>query len=662
MSMPPAADAILERLNPEQRAAAEQVRGPVQILAGAGTGKTTTVTHRIAWQVESGAWQPRDILAVTFTRKAASELVTRLAALGVRGVEARTFHSAALWMLRFLWPQYTGTPLPELVQSKTRLLNPIVQALPAPYCFRARRDVATDIEWAKSQRIAAGEYGAAAERAGRSGALPPDLGQRVFFAYERECERLGQWDFDDVLLRLLELFDRNPEAVERIQRRFRAFTVDEYQDVSPLQQALLDYWLGERDDVCVVGDDLQTVFSFTGATPAYLVEFPRRFPQARIAVLETNYRSTPQILDVANRLAAHFGDRARALRPVSDRTANSQAAPELLECASDVDEAIRVASRARELHEQHDVPWSEIAVLYRINALSEPFEEAFSTAGIPYRVVGGTFLERAAARQLLPALRARRAHPSAAEDVVAAVRTACERLGMNAEDSADDEELTRRSDLRRFVGLAERYVSAEQSPGLRGFLDDLDVRFRDDVQDANGVQLLTLHRSKGLEFDAVFLVRSARKLIPYQRKGAAGDESEERRLFYVGLTRARRYLSASWDAGAGPSPFVEDAFDYRQPRRAGRAAGPRTGGSSRGAAAASLEGDALERFERLRAWRAGEAKRRGKPAYIVFGDKVLAAIAESGPSSEQDLLAISGVGPAKLAEYGADVLDVLSGS
>jgi DNA helicase II / ATP-dependent DNA helicase PcrA len=351
--------AILEALNDQQRQAAEQVTGPVQILAGAGTGKTTTVTHRIAWQVASSAWQARDLLAVTFTRKAAGELVERLGRLGVEGVEARTFHGASFWMLRFLWPHYTGQALPELVQSKARILNGIVQGLPAPYCFRARRDVATDIEWAKGQRVAAAGYAAAVERSGRTPSLPPDLGQRVFLAYEQECRRLGQWDFDDLLVRLLGLFEEHPEAAERIRARFGSITVDEYQDVSPLQQALLDQWVGDRDDLCVVGDDLQTVYSFTGASPSYLVDFPSRYPAAKVAVLETNYRSTPEVLEVANRLATRFGARARTLRSavVDGDGAVPGPTPVVQAHAGDAAEAAWVAEEAERLHRELGLPW-----------------------------------------------------------------------------------------------------------------------------------------------------------------------------------------------------------------------------------------------------------------------------------------------------------------
>ena len=296
----------LDGLNPEQRRAAEAVRGPVCILAGAGSGKTTTITRRIAQQVAVGAFAPNRIMAVTFTDKAAGELKQRLAELGVSGVRASTFHSAALRQLRHFAPDAVGRILP----SKVLALRQIANSLPAPYKFRPAGDLATEIEWAKNRRIAPDRYD------GREPPIPIDLMQRVYREYEKRKSDEGLVDFEDLLELTVRLFEENAEARETFRAQYRAFTVDEVQDVNLLQQQLLDLWLGERDDLCVVGDDYQSIYGFTGASPDYLLAMPQRFPNALVARLEENYRSTPQVLALANRLVPNLGGAEKTLRSV----------------------------------------------------------------------------------------------------------------------------------------------------------------------------------------------------------------------------------------------------------------------------------------------------------------------------------------------------------
>src|SRR5205085_2474657 len=298
----------LEGLNPEQRRAAEAVRGPVCILAGAGTGKTTTITRRIAQQVASGAFAPAQIMAVTFTDKAAGELKERLAALGAAGVRASTFHSAALRQLRHFAPQSVGKILP----SKALALRQIANSLPAPYKFRPAGDLATEIEWAKNRRITVDRY--IRECAGREPPIPADLMLSWFREYERRKADGGLIDFEDLLELAVQLFEQDGDASETFRAQYRAFTVDEYQDVNLLQQRLLDLWLGDRDDLCVVGDDYQSIYSFTGAGPEHLLGVPQRFPAALVVRLEENYRSTPQVLGLANRLVPKLGGAEKTLR------------------------------------------------------------------------------------------------------------------------------------------------------------------------------------------------------------------------------------------------------------------------------------------------------------------------------------------------------------
>ena len=307
----------LDGLNPEQRRAAEAVRGPVCILAGAGSGKTRTITRRIAQQVVTGAFAPTQIMAVTFTDKAAGELKQRLAELGVSGVRASTFHSAALRQLRHFAPDAVGRILP----SKALALRQIANSLPAPYKFRPAGDLATEIEWAKNRRIPPERYD------GRDPPIPLDLMQRVYREYERRKTAEGLIDFEDLLELTVRLFEEDAEVRETFRAQYRSFTVDEVQDVNLLQQQLLDLWLGDRDDLCIVGDDYQAIYGFTGASPDYLLAMPERFPNAVVARLEENYRSTPQVLALANRLVPNLGGAEKTLRSVAAGRRRARPAP-----------------------------------------------------------------------------------------------------------------------------------------------------------------------------------------------------------------------------------------------------------------------------------------------------------------------------------------------
>src|SRR6478752_4383000 len=300
---------VLDGLNRDQRLAAEAVRGAVCILAGAGSGKTTTITRRIAWQVVSGAFRPDEILAVTFTDKAAGVMKARLAALGAGAVEARTFHSAALAQLYRHAPESVGRILP----TKALLLRQIANALPPPYKFRPAGDLATEVERAKARRVRPDAYLRSLD--GHEPPIPANLMSTVYREYERRKARRGEIDFEDVLELAIRLFETDDRARADFHDRYRAFTVDEYQDVNLLQQTLLDLWLGGRDDLCVVGDDYQSIYGFTGATPEWLLGVSGRFPETAVVRLEENYRSSPQVLELANRLAPMLGGAEKVLRP-----------------------------------------------------------------------------------------------------------------------------------------------------------------------------------------------------------------------------------------------------------------------------------------------------------------------------------------------------------
>ncbi len=618
-------DAIFDGLNAEQRRAVETVRGPVCILAGAGSGKTTTVTRRIANQVASGAFRASEILAVTFTDKAAGEMRSRLSALGVRGVAARTFHSAALAQLSYFRPGER-----KILPSKVLLLRELANGLPGAYRFRPAADLATEIEWARNRRLTAATYRAAL--AGRRPPLPPDLMERVFRRYEERKATLGLVDFEDLLEGAIRLFAEDETAAVEFRDRYRAFTVDEYQDVNLLQQTLLELWLGDREELCVVGDDHQAIYAFTGATPRYLLDLPAQLPSTAVFRLEENYRSSPEILALANRLAPRLGGSDTVLSP----TRPAGTAPSLHAFGSREEEVGFVVERTRALIAE-GVPPAEIAVLYRTNARSEDFEEALSDAGIPYQVRGGSFLERQGPRRLAAELAG-----SESVTVTVDVRRAAERLGWLEQppDGLGDAEQTRQDDLARFVRLATE--ADDGSTSMTGFLSGLRERFGAGRED-RGVHLLTYHRAKGLEFEVVFLPFLEERELPGRQ--ATEDEAlaEERRLLYVGITRAKRQLVLSRSRSGKPSRFLAE-LDLRSPRVENLAD----------------EGRDDPAFALLRTWRLERARTDGVPPYVVFHDRTLAEIARRRPESPAELASVSGVGPAKLERYADDVLATLA--
>jgi DNA helicase-2/ATP-dependent DNA helicase PcrA len=603
----------LDGLNPEQRRAAEAVRGPVCILAGAGSGKTTTITRRIAQQVATGAFAPQQIMAVTFTEKAAGELKERLAALGVRGVRASTFHAAALRHVRHFAPDAVGRILP----TKALMLRQIANTLPAPFKFRPAGDLATEIEWAKNRRISPERYD------DREPPIPLDLMQRVYREYERRkaAERLT--DFEDLLELAVRLFEESADARERFRAQYLAFTVDEYQDVNLLQRSLLDLWLGDGDDLCVVGDDYQSIYAFTGAGPEHLLGMPARFPHALSVRLEENYRSTPQVLALANRLVPHLGGAEKTLRAVHADGPEPIVRP----FASPEDEGRAIVDEIRRL----DVPLEDVAILARTNARLADFEELLHDAGIPFQ--GASLLEREAARRILRRLE--RSDAAAADAVRAAALDAgwLERLP----DKLGERELTRQTDLARLVQLASVFDG-----DAAAFVASLRERFSPGGDGAHGVNLLTLHRAKGLEFEAVFVPRLQEKELPSKQARTDAELAEERRLLYVGVTRAKRVLWLTWSGKR--SRFLQELGVTPE-------AGSRSEPGPR-----AWTPDA----QRLREWRLERARADGIPPYVVFHDSVLHQIAAERPASLGELAQISGVGPAKLERYGEDVLAALA--
>jgi len=623
---------ILEGLNAQQRAAATAVRGPVCIVAGAGTGKTTTITRRIAYQIATDAFPADRLLAVTFTDRAANELRERLSGLGVPAVRARTFHAEALAQVAHF------TEAPKLLPSKARLVGPLVRKLPGQYRFRATKDIAGEIEWAKNRRLSPQRY--LTGLGGHEPPIPRDLMHRVYVNYEAAKRRAGMIDFEDLLEMAIALFDERPDAAERIRDRYRAITVDEFQDVNLLQATLLDAWLGGRDEVCVVGDDHQSIYGFTGASPERLIGFKERYPHATVVALTTNYRSTPQVLELANRLVPRMGGIRKELRSQAD----DGPVAVIGEHPDERAEAWAIVSDVRRLHAE-GVPLEQMAVLYRINARSEEYEEAFAKARIAFQVRDGSFLERPGPRTVLTRLgRLDPATPAAA-----AVREAVTAVGWEPDTEPEGaEEIARQADLTRLVHLSDE---APDRP-VAEFVRDVRARFASD-RGARGVTLSTYHRAKGLEWEAVFLPRLEEREMPFALAKADADVDEERRLLYVGITRARRHLRLSWCATregkrARRSRFIEELMPdlprgaQVKPRLDSHVSDP-------------------DLFSRLRAWRKEVAEQEGVPAYVIFHDATLRAICDVQPGTLGELGRISGIGPTKLSRWGSQVLEVVGG-
>jgi DNA helicase-2/ATP-dependent DNA helicase PcrA len=672
-------------LDPEQRAAVLAPRGPVCVLAGAGTGKTRTITRRIAHLVRAGHASAGQVLAVTFTARAAGEMRTRLRALGVTGVQARTFHAAALRQLRYFWPQVVGDEPWPLLERKLRLVGQAAQRAGAPTTADTLRDLAGEIEWAKGSLVTPEDYAGAATR--RDIPLPAAQVGQVYLAYEQLKNQARVLDFDDLLLHTAAALEEHGSVAEEFRNRYRCFVVDEYQDVTPLQQRVLDAWLGDRDDLTVVGDANQTIYSFAGAAPRFLLGFTRRFPDAVTVRLQRDYRSTPQVVALANRVIAAARERPAGSRLELVGQQPPGPEPEFAEHDDEPAEAAAVVKRIAALISE-GVPAGEIAVLYRVNAQSEVYEQALDARGIPFQVRGGErFFQRAEVRAALRAFRAAASGPGAG--LVADVHTVLGPQGLSAEPPSGSAARARWESLRALVELAEDLVATVPGADLPRFLTELETRAEAAHPPAvQGVTLASLHAAKGLEWDAVFVVGLVDGTVPIQHALSSGTEThaveEERRLLYVGVTRARRWLSLSWalsrSAGGRRSRrrsrflhgLVPDRPAHRRPEVRTK---PKEVGHCRVCGAtvtgtlavklsrcASCPSDAdPELLEQLRDWRTGRAKDQKVPAYVVFTDATLTAIAEQRPSDTAGLVAIPGIGAAKLDRYGADVLALVRG-
>nr|WP_249416529.1 ATP-dependent DNA helicase UvrD2 [Streptomyces sp. TS71-3] len=697
---------MLEGLDPEQREVATALHGPVCVLAGAGTGKTRAITHRIAYGVHAGILQPQTVLAVTFTNRAAGEMRGRLRQLGVPGVQARTFHSAALRQLQYFWPKAVGGEMPRIVERKSKLVGEAAAACRIRLDRTELRDVTGEIEWSKVTQTAPADYPSAATAARRL--LPrsaPEIAQ-LYAAYEDVKRERSLIDFEDVLLLTVGILQDRDDIAHLVRDQYQHFVVDEYQDVSPLQQRLLDLWLGDRESLCVVGDASQTIYSFTGATPDHLLDFRARHPGATIIKLVRDYRSTPQVVHLANGLLSQARGRAadHRLALVSQREPGPE--PGYTEYPDEPAEAEGTARRIRDLISS-GVPASQIAVLFRTNSQSESYEQALADAGVPYQLRGAErFFDRPEVREAGAALRAAARFGrndsvlSAAETLPEQVRAVFRTKGWTPQPPAGSGAVREKwESLAALARLADDFARARPGATLADLMTELDERAG--VQHAptvEGVTLASLHAAKGLEWDAVFVVGVFDGMMPISYARTEAQIEEERRLLYVGVTRARERLTVSWSLSRAPggrpsripSPFLDGLRTRSRStasaapgglggveRGSGNTPGPRkrTPARCRVCGRTLTDAGALKLmrcedcpsdmdealYERLHAWRAGQADRMGQPAYCVFTDKTLVAIAETVPEQESELARIPGVGIRKTRRFGAQVLAICAG-
>jgi DNA helicase-2/ATP-dependent DNA helicase PcrA len=594
------------------------------------------------------------LLAVTFTARAAGELRSRLRGLGAAGVQAQTFHAAALRQLRYFAPRILGGGLPEVVDNPLRLVGNAAARIRLRVDRAELRDLAAEIDWAKSVLATPESYPQRAAAAGREVPMSADTVAQLYAEYEQTKRRSAQLDFADLLLIMAGALEELPDVAEEVRSRYRHFVVDEYQDVSPLQQRLLDAWLGARDDLCVVGDPNQTIYSFAGATPEHLLNFRRRFPAAVVVRLHRDYRSTPQIVGLANSLVRNEG-----VTLTGQRAAGPE--PTFTEHDDEPAEAADVAAQCRYLIEA-GTPAAEIAVLFRVNAQSEVYEQALAEAGVPYVLRGGErFFDRAEIREARLLLRgAARSAEDADQPLPDAVRGVLSALSWYPDNAPPGGAARERwESLAALVTLADDLLAVQPQAHLAELVAELDQRANaQHAPTVQGVTLASLHSAKGLEWDAVFLVGLTDSTLPIQHATTPAQLAEERRLLYVGITRARERLALSWALarspgqrrGRRPSRFLDGLRPAGEPRPKPKVKRPKAAAED------------AELFGRLRVWRKAQAEAQSVPPYVVFSDATLVAIADSRPTSRAELARISGVGPTKLERYAEPVLEVLGGA
>jgi DNA helicase II / ATP-dependent DNA helicase PcrA len=547
------AEEILEALDNEQRAVALATRGPVCVIAGAGTGKTRAITHRIAYAAAIGTMDPHKVLALTFTARAAGEMRTRLRSLGVPSVAARTIHAAALKQLTFFWPQVFGGRTPDLLTTKSGFLTEAIKraALQGELSITSRdllRDIATEIEWAKVSQVAPSDYLSESQKRTVKPRINPEQLAKVYTAYESVKHQERAIDFEDVLLLTTAMIEEEREVRERVQDQYRFFTVDEYQDISPLQQRLINAWLGSREELCVVGDPAQTIYSFAGATPVFLNSFTQRFPEAEVVRLTTGYRSTPEIIFTANSILRK-GAMGNELVAINDHGSKPT-------ITAYNDESSEIAGIVRDITKliSEGTPAQEIAVLARTNNQLNGLEKAMNSAGLPYQVRNTErFFDRKEVRDFLKQVRTASVIPTEGVVWLDELRTLAQPFLTGGAIDGIAALLHLARELDTDSGFTPK--------NLRAYLREVEDRVQQNNPPTMPVTTLaTLHAAKGLEWERVFLMGVSDGILPLENNSTTGDQAsidEERRLFYVGITRAKSDLRLSYRGKA--SRFLAEA-------------------------------------------------------------------------------------------------------
>lgn len=680
-------DALLDGLNSAQRAAVASTRSPLCILAGAGSGKTRVLTRRIAYRAATGDLDPRHVLALTFTRKAAGELTARLRALGLREqVAAGTFHSVAYAQLRTRWAERNITP-PQLM---TRKASFVIGLLTGAEKSTPGIDFVGEIEWAKARMIEPEQYAAAAQDAGRKPPISFDATASVYARYEEQRRFKRLIDFDDMLRVCHRDLLADPDFASSQRWRFAHLFVDEFQDVNPLQFALLEAWRGDRTDLCVVGDPNQAIYSWNGADPDLLRTFPQRFPDGDVIRLLENYRSSPQLLAAANALLV--GGRGVDHDGTQTATRPDGAVPSIRELPDERAEAAAIARAARDRHGPGE-RWSSQAVLVRTNAQIPIIEEAMNAAGIPFRVRGATpLLDQPEIKAALNDLRrTSRPFSDAIHDLALAV--------VIEDDTESERAAERRANLDALVQMARDYAAIESPPSANGFFLWLTATTRADQPDPNGdaVEILTFHAAKGLEWPIVHIAGLEQGYVPIGHAKTPEAWAEERRLFYVATTRAERELLCTWAKSRtfGERPIPRDRSEFldafsaacealqagldpvavgkgatvpdiaapkrnRSPRPSSSTGRPSGSRLRSGNYPASLDSSDHRLFDALRTWRSDRAKSADVPAFVVCNDHTLAEITLRKPTTPVELLQVNGMGDVKVSKFGGEILAVIA--
>lgn len=673
---------LLDNLDPEQREVVTHEGGPLVVLAGAGTGKTRAITHRIAYGAHTGQLPAQHVLALTFTAKAAGEMRSRLRGLGVPQVQARTFHSAALRQLRYFWSEFAQGPFPELMDGKFGPLRRILSELGLEPERETIRDVAAELEYAAVNLVGIDDYPQFAQ----SRELPPGIDTTAMvaimraYADHKTTNRLI--DYQDVLLILSGVMASTPHIAAKIHQQYRHFVVDEFQDVSPIQYELLKNWLGERDSLCVVGDPAQTIYTFAGARDSYLMNLGNVLPQARTISLVRNYRSTPPIVEAANKVLAHTGRNRMVLQPQR----SGGVAPTFHEYPDDASEATGVAQRiAAQI--SSGVPASDIAILFRTNGQSPAFEHALDEHGIHYLVRGGEqFFARPEIRQAGALLRANMSQGKTGQldTVVADLLTTLgwQEVGPRVHGAVR----ARWESLNALVNLAKQMQQDSDMPvPLSEFVAELEQRAEaQHAPSVQGVTLASVHAAKGLEWPHVYLVGMSEGLMPISYASTPLAVAEERRLFYVAVTRAQDTLTVSWSQARQasaqstrkPSRFIGEMRGHtptqRERRQQARASSTRACGCGNALVSAQERRNRVchecsqavdeNMVNTLKEWRTQTARELDVPAYMVLTTATLMSIAQARPQSLDELGQVSGIGPVKLGQFGDDILEAVRSS